>query len=306
LRIRLQPWAFFVLLAAIVAFIAFSIERYRHGSVLSDADMVAFLPQTNATTFFIDIAAMRQARALNLLTASAPAEENDYREFIQETGFDYTKDADAIAGAAANGQIFFLMRGRFDWRKLAGYTTRHGGFCRSSYCRLPTTRPGRWASFRTNHSGVIALAVSTNPEAVLSLAPANPNHQKPIPTDPVWVKPAHSLLSDPSSLPLPARLLAISLQFSDRVTLSLGRGGSNTAPFEVKLQARYPTAPMARTTCTQLEIDTRMLKLELARERQQPNPADLTGLLASGEFQVKGNEVLGAWPIRQELLNSLQ
>jgi hypothetical protein len=63
---------------------------------------------------------------------------------------------------------------------------------------------------------------------------------------------------------------------------------------------------MAETTRGQLELDTKMLKLELAREHQQPNPADLTGLLAAGTFQVIDTEVIGAWPIKKELLNSLQ
>jgi hypothetical protein len=49
-----------------------------------------------------------------------------------------------------------------------------------------------------------------------------------------------------------------------------------------------------------------MLQLELARENQQPNPADLTGLLTSGTFQSGNNHVFGTWPVRKELLKALE
>ncbi|MDQ2775235.1 MAG: hypothetical protein M3Y57_10025 [Acidobacteriota bacterium] len=306
MRIRLKPWLFFVLLAAIVALAVLSIERFRYRVVHSDSDLVALLPQTTATRFFVDLDALRRAHVLRVLAATKPAEENDYRQFVQATGFDYTRDADTIAGSADSNQIFIALRGRFDWGRLARYAITHGGSCESSYCKLPTTRPGRWASFRSIQPDVIGLALSADPAAASSFVPTRRAHRKPIPTDPVWIRPAPSLLSDPASLPLPARILAISLQFADEVTLSLGPSTSTSAPFELKLVAVYPSPAMADTTRSQLEIDTKMLKLELAREHQQPNPADLTGLLVSGTFQVVKDEVLGVWPIKQELLNRLQ
>jgi hypothetical protein len=306
LHIRLKPWLFFVLLAALVAVAVLSIERFRYRVVHSDADLVALLPQTTATRFFIDLDALRRAHVLRVLAAAKPAEEKDYRQFVQATGFDYTRDAETIAGSADGNRIFVVMRGHFDWGRLARYATAHGGSCESSHCKLPTTRPGRWASFRSIQPDVIGLALSADPAAAGSFVLSDRTHRNSIPTDPVWIRPAHSLLSNPASLPLPARILAISLQFADEVTLSLGRSTSTSAPFELKLAARYPNPAMADTTRSQLEIDTKMLKLELAREHQQPNPADLTGLLVSGTFQVVKSEVFGAWPIRQELLNSLQ
>ena len=67
--------------------------------------------------------------------------------------------------------------------------------------------------------------------------------------------------------------------------LSAGHAEHGNEAFTVQLQAVFPNAPSADTTCKQLQIQTRMLRLELARENQQPNPADLTGLLMSGTFQ---------------------
>ena len=311
MRIRLKPWQSILLLAAIVALVLFSLERFRYRLVRSDADLQALLPQSVATTrFFIDVSALRQAHVLSLLAASQPAEESDYREFINETGFDYTRDADAIAGCADDRQIVFVVRGHFDWERLGSYATHHGGSCDSAGCKLPTTRPGRWASFRSIQPDVIALAVSANPNAVSALKAGKPDHRRFTPSAPLWIKPARSLLTDSAGLPLPARILASALQSAEEVTLSLGQASTsqsaNQAAFELKVRARYPSPAMAETTRGQLELDTKMLKLELAREHQQPNPADLTGLLAAGTFQVIDTEVIGAWPIKKELLNSLQ
>ena len=49
-----------------------------------------------------------------------------------------------------------------------------------------------------------------------------------------------------------------------------------------------------------------MMTLELAREHEQPNAADLTGLLTAGSFQVVEKRVVGIWPVRKELLKTLQ
>jgi hypothetical protein len=74
----------------------------------------------------------------------------------------------------------------------------------------------------------------------------------------------------------------------------------------IDLSAQCSSAVAADTVRKQLEIETKMLKLELAHEHAQPNPADLTGLLTSGTFDVSGREVRGEWPVKKELLNALQ
>jgi hypothetical protein len=81
--------------------------------------------------------------------------------------------------------------------------------------------------------------------------------------------------------------------------------GTDTA-FDVRLDAQCPSEPTAEVTRNQLEIQTKMLRLELARERQQPNPADLSGLLTSGTFQIVDKHVIGNWPVSRELLKTLQ
>jgi hypothetical protein len=91
------------------------------------------------------------------------------------------------------------------------------------------------------------------------------------------------------------------------VTVSLGpAGGSSVAAFTLQLDASCPNQAAAETIRKQLEIQTKMLKLELARERKQPNAADLTGMLVAGSFQVVDQHLVGRWPVQRELIESLQ
>jgi hypothetical protein len=102
------------------------------------------------------------------------------------------------------------------------------------------------------------------------------------------------------------RILAISLQSADRVVLSLGPAANQQAAFSIELQATFSIEPTAETARKQLEIQTKMLTLGLERAHKKPNPADLTGLLAAGTFQRVRKQVIGTWPVRQELLKALE
>jgi hypothetical protein len=128
-----------------------------------------------------------------------------------------------------------------------------------------------------------------------------------LPGDPVWIKISPALLQNPVDIPVPLRIFAISLQSARLVIVSLDPAeGDAQAAFEIRLDAVCPNKVTADTIRNQLELQTKLLKLELARERQQPNPADLTGLLTAGSFQVVNRHVIGTWPVRNELLKTLQ
>jgi len=307
LRIRLKPWVFVLLVAAAIAAILFGIDSYRRRFVRSEADLVGLLPREGATVFFVNVAALRHARMLSLLAGSKPAEDAEYREFVRETDFDYTGNIDAIAGAANGRDLFFVARGRFDWRRLRQYAIAHGGACGNNLCKASTGKSGRWASFLLVQPDVMGLALSGNAAAAEVLRPSRRKASSPVPAQPVWVELSQELLKNPVDLPLPLRIFAISLESAYPVVLSLSPAveGSEAA-FNLRLDAECPSATTADTIRNQLQIQTNMLKLELAREHRQPNPADLTGLLTSGSFQTAGQQVTGTWPIRKELLKSLQ
>lgn len=307
-RLKLPPWAFLLALAVVIAGLLFSIDSYRHRFVRRNADLVHLLPRGDSTLFFANFALLRQAGMMRLLAGAKPAEEKDYGEFVRQTQFDYAKDIDALAAAVDSNQLCFIARGRFDWDKLRSYVTAQGGECTSGgLCSIRTSRPGRWASFILIQPDVIALAVSPDRTRAKSLRPPGHRDNQPVPSAPVWMEISQALLKNPVDIPLPLRVFAITIQSAAPVVISMGPADPNSqAAFEIRLDAGCPNGATADTIRNQLELQTKLLKLELTRERERANPADLTGLLTAGSFQVMNRHVIGTWPVRKELLKTLQ
>jgi hypothetical protein len=306
LRFAPKLMAALIAMGAIGTAIWYGIDRYRHRFVRSDADLIKLLPPGDLTTFYINVAALRHGGLLHLLTGITPAAEKDYTDFVARTEFDYARDMDALAGGFNSDEIFLLLRGRFDWDKLRRFAMAHGGTCEDDACRVPGTKPRRWINFLRIQPDAVALAISRNSTAADLLRPPGRRLQDSPPGDPIWVNVSPSLIKDPTGLPRPLQIFALSLQPAASVLLSAGRAEHSNEAFTVQLEAAFPNVPSADTTCKQLQIQTRMLKLELARENHQPSPADLTGLLTAGTFQVGNTHVFGTWPVRKELLNALE
>lgn len=286
----------------------FGIHYYRHRFVRTNEDLFTLLPPGDGTTFFADVALLRTAGTLRLLDGAKARHDADYERFVRQTDFNYANDLDAIAGKAQDNQLYFLLRGRFHWSQLRQYASAHGGRCADDFCTLPATEAGRNLSFSSIQPDVLAVSAGPDAEGVKRL---NALHHKkpdsPLPEQPVWVSLGEDLLQNPVNLPLPLRIFAVSLQSTHPVVLSLDAAaeGSGSA-FKLQLDGLCRNGAAAETLRSQLEIQTRMLKLELARERRQPDPADLTGLLTAGSFQVADRHLIGIWPVRNELLQALQ
>jgi hypothetical protein len=293
-------------LAAATSAAVYGIYLYQHRFVRTNADLLQFLPPGDNTTFFVHVDALRRAGVLKLLTGTAVMQESEYQGFLNQTNFDYARDVDAMAGAIDGDQLFFLLRGRFQASKLKQYALSHGGTCTDAECRAETSDRGRWAVFHFIQPDTLVLAVGPNQKALDSLR-RSPKKTAQLPTDPVWVKLSGRLLRNPAELPFAFRVFAVSLQSAAPVTVSLGpASGSSVAAFTLQLDASCPNQAAAETIRKQLEIQTKMLKLELARERKQPNAADLTGMLVAGSFQVVDQHLVGRWPVQRELIESLQ
>ncbi len=306
MRFRLQPWQFLILLAIAIAALLYGIDSYRHRFVRDEGDLLSLLPVRNETVFSVDVAALRRTGFMRLLAGTKPVKERDYETFVQATGLDYTRDLDNLAGAADNQELFFTLRGRFDWDRLRGYARNHGGSCGSDFCEIATSRPERWASFLRVQPDVIGLAVSRNRRAAEALRPPGKRSHQPAANEPVWVSVSPGTLRRVSELP-GMGMFAQALTPAEEVVLALTRAGGNEQnAFNVRLQAAFSDAASAGAARNQLQLDTKLLKLELARERQQPNPGDLTGLLTSGSFEVVDRHVVGVWPIRKEFVANLQ
>lgn len=306
MRLRIQPWLAFVLIAVAVALAVFLVARRRDRFIRTDAEMVALLPHRDFVSGFVHVAVLREAGLLNLIQASKPEQDPAYQSFVRDTGLDYARDIEALAWTGNEAQLFLVVRGTFHWEQLRQYARQHGGTCNDAFCQVPTSRPGKWASFLRVRSNVAGVAVSRDPADVLLLTPRQIDNAPPIPAAPVWATLPHSILAQPKDLPLPVRMLALAVQSAERVTVSAEAGAAAGEAAQLRLEALFPNAAAANSARNQLEIDTNLLKMELGREHQRPSRSDLTGLLANGQFQQATNTVTGTWPVFGELLKQLQ
>src|ERR1700737_311220 len=120
---------------ALVVAIAIAIAVYLYFSrgPRTPAELASYLPDKNATLLYVDVDAMRRSGILNMIAGSKVAEDLEYKTFVDQTGLDYRHDLDAIAATFSGDQIFFVLRGHFDWKKLHGYAQHQGGTCRNNF-----------------------------------------------------------------------------------------------------------------------------------------------------------------------------
>jgi hypothetical protein len=291
--------------ATLVGF--YALDRFQHRFVRAGPDLLKLLPDGDATVFYARLAALRRAGMLSLLATAKPAQDPEYESFVRSTRFDYTKDLDAIAGSANEQGTFVALKGRFDWDRIRSYVSKQGGTCADDICQLRGSSPGNWIGTRRIQPDVMAIAFGSGKSLIRAIHPGEQSLVQPLPPQALWIKLAPHLLKNPALLPAAMRIFLISLQPARSVMLALGPAPTgSTDAFEIELNALCPSPVTADIIRKQLEIQTKILKLELAHEHVPPNPADLTGLLTSGTFDANGNEVRGDWRVRKELLKALQ
>lgn len=127
--------------------------------------LVQCLPSDRSLHVYMNVGLLRSAGILELLAGSQGAEEPDYKKFIEQTGFDYRTDLDAVAAGFRDGDEYFAVQGRFQWNRLAEYAQSHQGKCQEGTCSMPATQPGKTISFSLLRRDVLALAVARDSQA---------------------------------------------------------------------------------------------------------------------------------------------
>src|ERR1700687_5130212 len=101
------------------------------------------LPPDAPIVAYIDVAAMRKLQTSTLaailgLTGTNPVADKEYAKFVSDTGFDYTRDLNAVAIAlwpsglesssksANENRVLAIAEGRFDQQKIKAYALRTG------------------------------------------------------------------------------------------------------------------------------------------------------------------------------------
>lgn len=307
MRKRLQPWHLAVLVT-LLGVVALAVARwYPELQTYDAARMTSILPADPSTAvLYIDAGALRKAGVLDLLAGSKAVEEPDYRQFVEQTGFDYRSDLDGIAAAFFPQGAFFAVRGRFQWKRLNAYAAAQGGQCRGSVCSMPGSRPERIISFYPLQSNLLALAVAPQSSAVMQIGPAQ---VKTAPTpggDPVWLSVPPATFANAEFVPAGMRAFVRPLEQASKITFAAGPSVANKDKnIELRMEVTCATPQAATDLARQLTETTALLKNLIAREGAAPNPRDLSGVLTAGNFQQQQSRVIGIWPIERAFMEAL-
>jgi hypothetical protein len=139
---------------AIVLLVAYFV--WFHAAIPGRNALLFWMPEDAGAVLFIDLAEFRRAPFFADLLAWAPKPEADqeYRQFVRDTGFDYEKDLDRLAvGFEQQGaqRIFYAVgEGHFDEKKIKAYAAKNGAVQNSDGAEifsLPITRSSARISF---------------------------------------------------------------------------------------------------------------------------------------------------------------
>jgi hypothetical protein len=204
----------------------------------------------------------------------------------------------------ADGDTYAVVRGSFDWKRLAAYAVNQGGSCEGPVCRMPASEAGRFISFYPLRSNVLALAVSRDTRAVKKIGLPDKIMAVAV-TAPVAIFAPGFAFERISGFPPGAQAFLSPLARAKRVSFFI-HGGDRTADLMgLELDAETGSNDIAQEIAKQLQSTTELLKNMLAREKMTPRPDDLSGVLVGGTFETKGDRVSGSWPLDRQFLESL-
>jgi len=244
---------------------------------------------------------LRRSGTLELLAGSKAAEEPDYRKFVDDTGFDYRTDLDAVAVSFVNNSVYATLRGRFRWKQLTAYAESQGGECHYSVCTMLGSTAERNISFYPLKSDVLALAVATDPRAVTSIG-AGGKLQTSVPRDPFWISVPAATFERLDSFPAGTRAFLSPLANAQKVIFAAGPQGDR---LQLRLEVACATPEAAAELVKQFSGVTGLLKSMIEREHMTPNPRDLSGVLVAGTFEQRQSTVIGTWPVEPGFVEAL-
>jgi hypothetical protein len=302
-NVRLRPWQLAALGIGISVALVATAVYWRRARDYSAAELASLLPDRNGALFFADVALIRKSGAFSQLTNSPIPEEAEYRQFVEQTGFDYKSDLDGLLAYQSKGISLFLAKGSFDWKRLSDYAQSQGGKCVNGFCSAPTSKPGSHLSFFAIDKRTMGVGIGPNPSVARRLKTRVSKEPDPsIPDQPLWLLLPESALAETENLPAGTRQFAKLLAGAERTLFTLGPSGNR---FELVMDVTCKTAEQAAVLRTDFQNLTVMLKNLIAREKQQPNPADLSGVLTAGSFSREDRHVIGRWPLEPAFLQSL-
>jgi hypothetical protein len=101
-------------------------------------DLLSRLPADSTSVVYVDFQELRASAFLSQILAWAPQPqiEAEYEKFVQATGFDYERDLDRVgvsfSGSAQSPKTMAVAEGRFDRKKIEGYSAHFGTLKRAN------------------------------------------------------------------------------------------------------------------------------------------------------------------------------
>jgi len=274
---------------------------WRVSSPYDAAHLISALPTDRATVVYLDTGQLRDSGLLALLAGSKAAEEPDYRKFVDETGFDYRTDLDAVAAAFVENRFYATLRGRFHWKQLTAYAESQGGECHYSVCTMLGSTADRSISFYPLKSDVLALAVSNDPRGVTLIGPRG-GVRISVPGDPVWISVPAAAFNRLEAFPAGTRAFLSPLTHAEKVIFAAGPQGDR---LQLRLEVACATPQAAADLVKEFSSVTGLLKSMIEREHMTPNTRDLSGVLVAGTFEQRQSTVIGTWPVERGFLEAL-
>lgn len=276
-----------------------------HSRAYNASQLVQMLPPDRSVHVYLNVAMLRSAGLLNTLAGAASLEEADYKKFVAETGFDYRTDLDTLAIAFRDGDRYFAAQGNFQWQKLAAYAPAHGGKCERFLCTTAGTEPGRNVSYYMPRTNILGIATSRTATAGDMVAPGTWQNGPRIPDAALWVSVPPYALTDLTHLPVIAKPFLSPLTQATATVFTLGASSTGKEGFELRMEVTAKDAAGAKKISAQYTEGTALLVKLMEKEKVQPTPADLSGVLVAGRFEAKDSTVTGTWPILKAFVESL-
>ncbi len=214
---RIVPY--FLAGGLVVAAAAYLYLRYRAGPDLAPGPLpglVEQLPADAPVKAFIDLAALRLSpfSAQLMALAPAPVEDSEYKSFVQETGFDYSRDLDRAALAmwtdSPKPALVVIAEGRFQRDRIMRYALRSGSVRKHGSTDIYEIRatPAAGESAKSN-AGKKAIELAFLSQNRLALAEGGPRDAA--------LNPAHASARDPAQRDRLARVAGASFFATARI-----------------------------------------------------------------------------------------
>ena len=306
-RTRIKPWQ---LAAAVILLcggvILFAHWRNTSRRFLDASALLECLPPDPAThMLFIDVAALpERSGILDMLAGSKASEEPDYKRFIDQTGFDYRTDLDAIAAAFWHGGSYFTLRGpASSGRSSRSMRVLQGRIVpEMQICTMIGSTPERHISFYPLRSDVLALAVSPEERGTDMIGPNQWKTPPLLPSEPVWLSAPSFVFSDVKNLPEGTHAFLSPLAQAQSVVFAIGPDGQK---LQIRIEVLCATPEAAAAVEHQLTSTTDLLRKMIERDHLTPNARDLTNVLLGGKFQQQDKRVTGTWPVERAFVEAL-